>query len=93
LKFITAYKPDGSSRFVTSHSLIAKKYINGGQFFYDLLPWFPITFMNDNGSDKFWRLFYLVKLTRFVSAMRFMDIPLIMRMLKKYSVNKMAKAI
>jgi hypothetical protein len=49
--------------------------------------------MNDNGEDKFWRLFYLLKLTRFVSAMRFLDVPLIMRMIKKFSVSRMAEAI
>ena len=92
IKFTTSYAVEGETKPVKSHSKIAHRYIHD-QFFFDLIPWVPIVFLTDNSIDKFWRLFYLLKMTRIYYGLDMIDVGYIMNRIKNYSIKRIKNQI
>ena len=51
----------------------------------DLIAWFPIVFFLDNSHEKFFRLFFLLKIVRIARLLRAFDIKAIVRKIKYFT--------
>ena len=66
-EFLTEFVPDGETIPVRNLRRIAARYIER-DFYFDMIPTFPITFFFDNRKAEIWRLFYLIKVIRVATA-------------------------
>lgn len=61
-----------------------------GQFIFDFIPIIPLQYINLSGYQ---RLFYLVKIMRFVNGLRIFSVPAIMEKVKMFYKEKLNKVI
>ena len=66
-EFLTEFTPEGETIRVRNLGRIATHYIEG-DFYFDMIPTFPITFFLNNSKAEIWRLFYLIKVIRVATA-------------------------
>ena len=84
LKFITTFVEEGETIPETNHSLIYLNYRENGGMYCDLVAWCPFIFIFDCSKAKFFRLFYLLKIIRIFKALDWMDVHVIMGLVKKF---------
>ena len=89
IEFITDFKErnengvGSNSQSVKSLELIAKRYVFEGNFRYDLIPLIPFQLLLLTGG-RYFHLFYLIKISRIFTGLRFFNVPKIMEFIKDY---------
>ena len=93
IRFLTDYVPLGENTPVKDIFLIGERYINTG-FMLDFIPWIPITFFVDAANpDKFYRLFFFVKICRMVKGIKVFSVPILMQKTKKIMQERTQREI
>jgi hypothetical protein len=72
-QFLTDFTPDGETIPIRDLGKIAAHYM-AGDFYFDLVPTFPITFFLDNSKSEIWRLLYWVKVIRIATALEIYNV-------------------
>lgn len=81
VKMLTTFVPEGESAEEKDLGVIAKEYI-GDKFKLDLLCVIPFFLIFDNGADKYFRLFFLIKCLRIRRGNALADVGAIMNRIK-----------
>ena len=82
VNFLTDFVPDGEVFPERDLTKIAERYLQT-EFVNDFVPTFPFTFFFDNSQEKYWRLFYLIKIIRLIKGIEIYDVQLMMDYLKE----------
>lgn len=82
VNMLTDYVPDGEIIPERDIAKIAERYLKE-EFMIDFIPTFPFTFFFDNSKQKYWRLFYLIRIIRILKGIEIYDVQMIMDYLKE----------
>lgn len=63
INFITDYIPEMENHPIRNHKMIARNYIDKGEFWPDIICWFPLNRLIGNWGHKM-KLFYFIKCYR-----------------------------
>ena len=81
LRFITDYTPEGEHLPVRELSKISKRYLQSSSFIFDSITLIPFAIiLRGLGSQV--KLFYLIKIIRFMKGLNFFDVDLLYRNIK-----------
>ena len=85
VNFLVDFVPPGENESEKSLSVIAERYFKN-DFVRDLVPLLPINaiFSGLNGEDKYFRLFYLIKVVRVFYGLKHFDISLMINNMRQY---------
>lgn len=92
VNFFTDFVADGEVFPERDLAKIAERYIQT-EFAIDFIPTFPITFFVDNSQEKYWRLFYLIKIIRLIKGIEIYDVQQMMEYLKEKNTQRVLKNI
>ena len=92
VNFLTEYVPDGEIVPERDIAKIADRYFHT-DFLMEFIPTFPLTFIFNNTHEKYWRLFYLIKVIRIVKGIEIYDVQMMMDFLKEKNMQRVMKNI
>ena len=84
---MTTFTPEGTNKEVKDHKLIAIRYLKSN-FTLDFIAWIPLVFFFDMTIDKYYRLFYLIKLIRIMEGLNVFNVNFIIESIKKAIIKR-----